>query len=111
MYTKPFFVYILTNELRTVLYTGVTNDLDQRITEHYRQRGQNKSFTGRYNVYYLLFYEPYKYINDAIAREKEIKGMTREKKMKLINEMNPKLEFMNKEICGCRPPKELPFRF
>ncbi|SHF93950.1 GIY-YIG nuclease family protein [Flavisolibacter ginsengisoli] len=111
MYTKPYFVYILTNELMTVLYTGVTNDLEQRITEHYKQRGQNTSFAGRYNVYHLLYYEPYKYINEAIAREKEIKGLTREKKMKMINEMNPRLEFLNKEICGCWPPRDLPGRY
>jgi putative endonuclease len=111
MYTKPYFVYILTNELMSVLYTGVTNDLEQRITEHYKQRGHNTSFTGRYNVHYLLYYEPYKYINEAIAREKEIKGLTREKKMKLINEMNPRLEFLNKEICGCWPPRDLPGRY
>ena len=90
---KCFYVYILTNQLRIVLYTGVTNDLKQRIQEHYSQRGQKTSFTGKYHVYYLLYYEPHKYINNAIAREKEIKGWTREKKMALINERISHLSF------------------
>jgi putative endonuclease len=111
MYTKLYFVYILTNELMTVLYTGVTNNLEQRLSEHYSNRGQTSSFTGKYNVYYLLYYEPHKYINDAIAREKEIKGWSRAKKIKLIGEINSRLDFLNKEICGYWPPGDLPGRF
>jgi putative endonuclease len=108
--TKCFYVYILTNQQRTVLYTGVTNDIKQRIQEHYCQRGQKNSFTGMYRVYYLLYYEAHKYIHNAIAREKEIKGWTREKKMKLINEMNPSLKFLNEELFGVWPPKEIESR-
>ena len=108
--TKCFYVYILTNQLRTVLYAGVTNDLKQRIREHYAQRGQKTSFTGKYHVYYLVYYEPHKYINNAIAREKVIKGWTREKKMKLINEINPSLNFLNQELFGGWPPKEIESR-
>lgn len=70
MHQKVYYVYILTNELRTVLYTGVTNDLLQRITEHYNYRGQPHSFTSKYHVYYMLWFEPHQYINNAIAREK-----------------------------------------
>jgi len=108
--TKCFYVYILTNQLKTVLYTGVTNDLKQRIQEHYSQRGQKTSFTGKYHVYYLIYYEPHKYINNAIAREKEIKGLKRERKMELINEMNPQLRFLNEELFGAWPPKEIESR-
>lgn len=112
MYTKSYFVYILTNELMTVLILVSPTTLNKGSqSEHYKQRGQHTSFTGRHNVYHLLYYEPYKYINEAIAREKEIKGLTREKKMKLINEMNPRLEFLNKEICCCWPPRDLPGRY
>ena len=107
MHQKTFYVYILTNELKTVLYTGVTNDLQQRITEHYQQRGQKTSFTGKYNVYFLLYHEPHSYINNAIAREKEIKGWSREKKLKLIAGINQDLNFLNKELFGAWPPKEL----
>jgi len=107
---KTFYVCILTNELKTVLYTGLTNNLEQRIIEHYQQRGQQRSFTGKYNVFYLLYFESHNYVNNAIAREKEIKGWRREKKLKLIAEMNPVLRFLNKEIVGQWPPQELPAR-
>ena len=107
MHQKPYFVYILTNTLKTVLYTGVTNDLQQRIIEHYCNRGQPQTFCGRYNVYWLLFYEEHRYINDAIARVKELKGWSREKKSKLIASMNPELKFFNEEIFGQWPPQEL----
>lgn len=93
-----YYVYIPSNVHRTVLYVGVTNDLEQRTIEHYRSRGQNHCFTGRYHVYYLLYYEPHQYINNAIAREKEIKLMTRAKKMQIINDFNPALEFLNEKV-------------
>ena len=111
MYQKTFYVYILTNALKTVLYTGLTNDLQQRIIEHYKNRGQLGSFCGRYNVYWLLYFEGHDYINNAIARENEIKGWSREKKMKLVAEMNSELKFLNEEIFGTWPPEELPDRF
>src|SRR6478672_3177511 len=103
MRSKWYWVYILTNVKKTVLYTGVTNDLKQRIIEHWTARGRNNSFTSRYHTYYLLHYECFQYINDAIAREKEIKNWRREKKMQLIGELNPKLEFLNKELFGSWP--------
>lgn len=106
MYQKSFYVYILTNSLKTVLYTGVTNDLQQRMIEHYQNRGQQHTFCGRYNVYWLIYYEEHPYINDAITREKELKGWRREKKMELITGMNPELKFFNEEIFGVWPPKE-----
>jgi putative endonuclease len=107
---KTFYVYILTNELKTVLYVGMTNDLEQRIIEHYKQRGQKTSFAGKYNVYFLLWFEAHQYVNNAIARENEIKAWRREKKMQLIAEMNPSLKFLNQEIFGKWPPEELPER-
>lgn len=110
MYVKSFYVYILTNSLKTVLYTGVTNDLRQRIMEHYQNRGQPQTFCGRYNVYWLLYYEEHKYINEAIAREKEIKDWRREKKMQLIAGINPELKFFNQQIFGKWPPEELTSR-
>jgi putative endonuclease len=111
MFNRCFYVYILTNQLRTVLYTGVTNNLEQRIIEHWLSRGQNKSFTSTYHVYFLLYYEVFKYINDAIAREKELKGWKREKKMKLINQFNSGLEFLNAKLFGKWPPEKITKRF
>jgi putative endonuclease len=108
--SKSFYVYILTNLHKTVLYTGVTNELEQRILEHYTASCNTNSFTSKYQAYYLLFYERHQNINNAIAREKEIKGWRREKKMQLINSFNPALDFLNKELFGEWPPKELTSR-
>jgi putative endonuclease len=107
---RCYYVYILTNLNKTVLYTGITNDLQQRLAEHYFQRGQTKSFCGRYHTYYLLYYEPFQYIKNAIRREKEIKGWTRDKKMELINKENPSLEFLNYKFCRVWPPAEFESR-
>jgi len=97
-------VYILTNVRKTVLYTGVTNDLEQRIVEHYIDRIGQKTFAGKYSCHFLLFYANYKYVNDAIAREKEIKGWVRIKKAKLITDFNPEWKFLNEELLGEWPP-------
>ncbi len=110
MLNRCYYVYILTNQLKTVLYTGVTNDLEQRIIEHYQGRGQQHSFTAKYHAYYLLYYEAHPYINNAIAREKEIKGWTRQRKMQLIGEFNPSLAFLNERLFGGWPPRELTSR-
>jgi putative endonuclease len=102
-----YYVYILTNQNKTVLYTGVTNNLKERILQHYQNRQTTNSFTGKYAAYYLLFYEGHRYINDAIAREKEVKGWTRQKKWELINTFNPEAKFLNEELFGVWPPKEI----
>ena len=102
-------VYILTNFNKTVLYIGVTNCLEQRLVEHYLEKDNllSNAFTARYNVIYLVYYEDYDYVNDAIAREKEIKKWRREKKDKLIDTINPQREFLNTELLGEWPPKDL----
>ncbi|MBX3241156.1 MAG: GIY-YIG nuclease family protein [Chitinophagaceae bacterium] len=102
-----YYVYILTNFTRTVLYTGITNNLQQRIIEHYLMRGNQKIFTGRYNCFYLLYYEDFRYVNDAIAREKEIKGWSRAKKVALIQSFNVEMKFLNDELFDEWPPKEM----
>jgi len=103
--TKQYYVYILTNYKKTVLYTGVTNNLEQRIIEHYLDKGNTKTSTGKYAAFYLLYHECTKYINNAIAREKEIKGWDRKKKEELINSFNPQWKFLNYELLGEWPPK------
>ena len=82
-----YYVYILTNPHRTVLYTGVTNDLARRLREH--REGRGSGFTRRYNTDRLVYVEAHRYIGDAIAREKQIKAGSRKKKLDLINESNP----------------------
>ena len=102
---KNYSVYILTNFHKTVLYTGVTNNLMSRIVEHYNNRGNINSFAGKYFAYYLLYYEIFAYIDKAIEREKQIKTLSRKKKMDLILSVNPELEFLNINLFGCWPPK------
>ena len=89
-----YYVYIVTNPGKTVLYTGMTNDLQRRLMEHYCNRGNRGCFAGRYHAYHLIYYEIFQFVSDAIAREKEIKGWRREKKMKMIMEVNEGLDFL-----------------
>ncbi len=102
----PYYVYITTNFLKTVLYTGVTNNLTQRIIEHYLNSGNQLTFAGKYSAYWLVYYEQFIYVNDAIAREKEIKGWVRRKKHALITSENPEWVFYNETIFGRWPPDE-----
>ena len=84
-----FYVYITTNPDKTVLYTGVTNNIERRLAEHHDNRGKWKSFAGRYFCNKLIWFEQFSNISEAIAREKEIKGWRREKKELLIAKTNP----------------------
>ena len=84
---KQYFIYILTNKTNTVLYTGVTNNLARRLEEHLL--ALPSSFTGRYKVTKLVYFEETSDINTAIAREKQIKAGSRHKKIDLINSTNP----------------------
>ncbi len=88
-----YFVYITTNPRKTVLYTGVTNNLVTRLQQHYGNRGKPETFAGKFYCYRLLYYERYREVNQAIEREKEIKNLSRELKEKLISEFNPKWNF------------------
>ena len=81
-----YYVYILTNANHSVLYTGVTNDLIRRCYEHREKK--IKGFTQKYNVYKLIHFEKFDFIDLAIAREKQIKGYSRSKKIALIDSSN-----------------------
>jgi putative endonuclease len=83
---KQYYVYIMTNDRHTVLYTGVTNDLRRRVVEH--KNKLVKWFTKRYNVDKLVYFEFGEEIDGAILREKQIKGGSRADKIELINSMN-----------------------
>ncbi|PKN69293.1 MAG: excinuclease ABC subunit C [Deltaproteobacteria bacterium HGW-Deltaproteobacteria-12] len=83
---RQFYVYIMTNKNNSVLYTGVTNELVRRVYEHKNKLVEG--FTKKYNVDKLVFYEVCEDINSAIVREKQIKGGSRGKKIKLIEDMN-----------------------
>ncbi|MEO5358122.1 MAG: GIY-YIG nuclease family protein [Nitrospirae bacterium YQR-1] len=84
---RHFYVYIMTNKNNTVLYTGITNDLQRRCYEH-----RNKlieGFTSKYSISKLVYYEIYNTAESAITREKQIKNGSRQKKLNIINENNP----------------------
>ncbi len=99
-----FWVYILTNWKKTTLYVGRTNDLKQRLKEHYDNRGNSKTFTGKYYCYNLVYFEWHQYINNAMEREFSMKNWKREDKIRLIESINPNWKFLNREICGEWPP-------
>ena len=92
MWNYNFYVYITTNP---VLYTGVTNNLDRRLAEHFENRGKPETFADKYYCDNLIYYEHFSDINQAIEREKEIKKWRREKKEALINSFNPEWKFLN----------------
>jgi len=82
-----FYVYMMTSSSRRPLYTGVAHDLVKRVWQH--KTGELDGYTKQYNVTRLVDYETFHYVNNAIDREKKIKGWTRKKKNVLIEKMNP----------------------
>ena len=93
---KEGYVYILTNKGNSVIYTGVTSDLQKRVYEH--KEKLVKGFTNKYNVDKLVYFEIFDYIEDAIVREKQIKSGSREKKIKLITKSNPNFKDLYHEL-------------
>jgi putative endonuclease len=89
-------VYILTNAYKNVLYIGVTNDVERRIEEHRLDGlGPKLTFAGKYNCFYLVYWERHQHIQQAIEREKQLKGWKRDKKDALIASFNPEWKFLN----------------
>jgi putative endonuclease len=88
MRDKRYYVYILASKSRP-LYVGVTGSLMSRILQH---KSRETGFTGRYNIDRLVYFETFRFVNNAIAREKEIKAWRREKKVALIAATNPTRE-------------------
>ena len=94
--SNQYYVYIMTNSSKT-LYTGITNNIIRRVYEH--KNKLNKGFTQKYNINILVYYEIHTDINEAITREKKIKGLLRSKKIELIENFNPKwIDLSNKFI-------------
>ncbi len=87
MNSKTYYIYIATNKNNKVLYTGVTKSLLKRMGEHVKGSYKN-SFTNKYNINKLIYYEVFEEINNAIKREKQIKAGSRKKKVELINSLN-----------------------
>ena len=105
-----YYVYLLTNKGNQLIYTGVTNDLERRMFEH--QTKYNKGFTAKYNCNKLVYYEEFQWIDEAIHREKQIKGGSRQKKIDLINAFNADWNdlsadwFADDEIASVVPPSQ-----
>jgi putative endonuclease len=101
------FVYIITNNNNSVLYTGVTSDLKERLLQHKSKKHIN-SFSAKYNLNKLIYYEGYDTIGEAIKREKQIKSGSRKKKIDLINSVNPGWDDLGLVLDGSlrlpRPP-------
>lgn len=93
---KQGYVYIITNDADTVIYTGVTSDLQKRIYEHKNKLA--KGFTEKYNISKLVYYEIADNIEAAIIREKQIKGGSRKKKIDLIKSVNPTFKDLYYEL-------------
>ena len=94
-----YYIYILTNRNNTVLYTGVTNDLIRRVYEHKNNADPN-SFTAKYTVHKLVYFEQTSDIRAALEREKQLKGWRRSKKNWLIETMNPEWKDLYPELLG-----------
>lgn len=93
-----FWVYIITNEWHTVLYIGMTNDIARRIYEH--ENDMFDGFSKRYKLHKLVYAEEFKYVNNAIAREKAMKKWNREWKNRLITESNPSWQNLKQMLIG-----------
>ena len=85
--SEQYYVYIMTNKMNRVLYAGVTNDLARRVWEHRTEKAGG--FTKKYRVKKLVYMEAHRTARDAIAREKQIKAGSRQKKIDLVNSVNP----------------------
>jgi len=96
MKSKRYYVYIMSNETNSVLYTGVTNDIARRVWEHKNETGGQ--FTKRYRVKKLVYVEAHRTARDAIEREKKIKAGSRQKKMDLVNNVNPQWHDLYDEL-------------
>ena len=90
------YIYILTNFNKTVLYAGITSRFSQRLKQHIN--GDYDGFSKKYNCKYLVYYEKYENISDAIAREKQIKKWNRKKKEALIAKLNPEWKSLNERV-------------
>ena len=96
MKERQYYVYILTNDFNTLTYTGVTNDLKRRVSEHKEKLANGH--TKKYRIGKLVYYEAGGDINGALAREKQIKAGSRKKKLDLIDAFNPEWKDLYDEI-------------
>lgn len=93
---QTYYVNIITNKFRSTFYIGMTNNLAERLKQHKRNIEKGiKTFASKYNIEFLVYYEKHTWVQQAIAREKELKGWKRDKKLTLIKSFNNNFEFLN----------------
>ncbi|MCB0725358.1 MAG: GIY-YIG nuclease family protein [Ignavibacteriae bacterium] len=93
---RNYYIYILANKTHSVLYTGVTNNLIARVLQHKEQK--TEGFTKRYKVTKLVYYESTTDVSQAITREKQIKGGSRQKKIELVKSLNPEWKDLSNDF-------------
>ena len=93
---RQYYIYIMTNKKNTVIYIGVTNDLKRRVYEHREKLAEG--FTKKYKISKLVYYEVFEDVENAILREKQIKGGSRQKKIELVNSMNKEWRDLYEEL-------------
>jgi putative endonuclease len=96
MHEHQYFMYMLTNTVRRPIYTGVSNSIMRRQAEH-KEKADPDSYTAKYNLNRLVYFEQFQYINNAIDREKQVKPWSRKKKIALIESMNPKWDDLSRD--------------
>lgn len=93
--SHTYYVYIITNPYRSTFYIGMTNNLGKRLKQHKENIEKGiKTFPSKYNLQHLVYYQKFSWVQNAITREKELKGWRREKKLDLIRAFNSKFEFL-----------------
>ena len=103
---NTYYVYIMADRHRGTLYTGMTNDLERRVSEH--KAASTPGFTSRYHVHTLVYYEDFTDVFAAITREKQIKGWTRAKKIALFESVNPRWEDLSEAWWHATPRPQQP---
>ena len=94
-----FYVYIITNKYRSTYYIGMTNNLSIRLNQHKENIDKGiKTFASKYNIQFLVYYEKFTWVQQAIEREKQLKSWRRDKKLELIKSFNPEFEFLNERF-------------
>jgi putative endonuclease len=94
-----YYVYIICNKYRSTYYIGMTNNLKIRLNQHKENIEMgNKTFASKYAIEFLVYFEKFVWVEEAIAREKELKKWRREKKLELIRNFNPEFEFLNSKF-------------
>jgi len=95
MRDHSYYIYILSNPSRSVYYIGFTQSLTRRLDQHIANKVKQNNFASKYNCGDVIYYEMFKYVNEAIARERQLKKWKREKKTLLIKKWNPEMKTLN----------------